>query len=127
MKTDLQKKLAQIAPSISIKTIWEPDTDCGPISQDCDGFNSEDDHKWEAWQSEIRATAICNGEKITGSAYLGGTWERAGDNPAESNPNISGYEPQMTVEALNELMGQIPAGSGYLTEYAAALDYLTTL
>ena len=127
MKTELQKHLAQLAPSISIKTIWGHDPDLWDIRKDCDGFDDEDPDDWQAWQSEIRATAICGGEKITGSAYLGGTWEKAGDNPSESNPTISGYEWQMTVEAMENLMGQIPAGSGYLTEYAAALDYLTTI
>jgi len=42
-------------------------------------------------------------EPCSGSAYLGGTWEKYGENPSVSNPEISGYEPQMTVEALNDL------------------------
>jgi hypothetical protein len=104
MKTQLQKELAQIAPSICIETIWEHDPDLHDIRKDCDGMEDEDPADWQAWQSEIRATAIQAGEEVTGSAYLGGTWEKAGDNPATSNPNISGYEPQMTVEALTELL-----------------------
>jgi hypothetical protein len=110
MKTALQKHLAQFAPSVSIVTIWEHDPDLHDIRQDCDGFDDENPEDWQAWQSEIRATAICEGEEITGSAYLGGTWEKAEDSPAESNPDISGYERQMTAEALTELLAAVPLG-----------------
>ncbi len=100
MKTKLQKTLATIAPSVSIRTIWEIDPDHYDIRKDCDGFDDENSEDWKCWQSEVRATAIIDGEEISGSAYLGGTWEKADDSPEESNPEISGYENQMTVEAL---------------------------
>jgi hypothetical protein len=123
MKTKLQIALATIAPSISIRTIWEHDQDSGPISKECDGFDKSEDDDWQAWQSEIRATAIVTGEEITGSAYLGGTWEKYGDDPATSNPTISGYENQMTQEALEdmpeaseEIAAQICAALAYLKE-----------
>ena len=109
MKTELQKALAEIAPDISIRTIWGHDEDLRDIRQDCDGFDDENPEAWQAWQSEIRATAIQNGEEVSGSAYLGGTWERAEDHPAQSNPDISGYEPQMTGEALEALAAQLRA------------------
>lgn len=124
MKTDLQKHLATLAPSISIQTIWEHDPNHSDIRKDCDGFDDENPCDWQCWQSEIRATAIHNGEEITGSAYLGGTWEKYGDDPAKSNPDISGYELDMTREALTELMEQIPARFGYLKQFTAALDWL---
>jgi len=101
-KTELQKAIAKVAPSICIRTIWEHDPDCGPISKECDGFSDEDDD-WQAWQSEVRATAIVDGAEISGSDYLGGTFEKVGDVPEESNPTISGYEPDMTERALDEL------------------------
>jgi len=104
MKTELQKFLATIIPNIAIRTIWEHDPDSGPISKECDA--SEDDD-CQAWRSEVRATCIKNGEEIHGSAYLCGTFEKYGDAPEESNPTISGYEPQMTAEALEELKRQI--------------------
>ena len=107
MQTELQKTLAKIAPNISIKTIWGHDADHHDIRDDCDGFEVENPEDWQAWQSEIRAACICEGREIIGSAYLGGTWEKAGDNPAISNPEISGYELQMTEEALRELGEQI--------------------
>lgn len=121
MKTKLQKHLATIAPSVSIRTIWEPDQDSGTVSQECDGFTRAEDEEWTAWQSEIRATAITNGEEITGSAYLGGTFERAGDLPEFSNPTISDYEPQMTLEALESLP---EASDSLAAEVCAAIAYL---
>jgi hypothetical protein len=104
MKTKLQEALSKIAPNVAVQTIWEHDSDLHDIRKDCDGFESEDPNDWQAWQSEVRASAIYEGEIIYGSAYLGGTWEKWGDNPAKSNPEISGYENQMTEDALEELL-----------------------
>ena len=124
MKTELQKHLQTIAPSISIRTIWEPDQDRIDIRQDCDGFEDEDPEDWQAWQSEVRATAIINGEEVSCSDYLGGTWERAGEDPATSNPTISGYEPDMTQEALRELLAFAPSLE---VEISAAIKYIKSL
>ena len=125
MKTTLQKHLTTLAPSVSIVTIWEHDPDLHDIREDCDGFDDENPDDWQAWQSEVRATAIVSGEEITESAYLGGTWEKAGDNPAVSNPEISGYELDMTREALEELRNAAPVEAVLLgDEIARALDYL---
>jgi hypothetical protein len=126
MKTELQKQLAKISPSICIQTLWEHDHDCRDIRKDCDGFDDEDPDDWQAWQSEVRATCIHEGEEITGSAYLGGTWEKAGDHPEASNPEISGYEHQMTVEALEELAKGLPADSSAQAEIQAALAFLAS-
>lgn len=124
MKSELQKRLAAIAPSILVETIWEIDDDCGPISEECCGFSPDDDDDWTAWQSETRASTIIDGELVSGSDYLGGTFERAGDDPQASNPTISGYEDQKTVEALRELRRQVPAGHPALVEIDAALAAL---
>ena len=107
MKTELQKELAKICPSISISTIWEHDPDSGPISKECELFDASEDDDWQAWQSNVRAVAVVDGEEIEGNAYLGGIFEKYGDVPGESNPTILGYEPHMTVEALKELKRQI--------------------
>ncbi len=106
-KTNLQKKLARVAPYVSIETIWEHDEYPCDIRKDCDGMDEENPEDWQAWQSEIRVTVIQDGEEVSASAYLGGTWEKAGDRPAESNPDISGYEPDMTRGALGELLGKV--------------------
>lgn len=126
MKTELQKRLATVAPSISIVTLWEHDPELRDIRDDCDGFDDENPEDWQAWQSEIRATATVVGEEIAGNDYLGGTWEKAGDNPAESNPEISGYENSMTQEALCSLAAGIPDGSPIQAEIEAALAMLKT-
>lgn len=121
-KTELQKALATIAPSLCIRTIWEVDEDCGPISRECDWFDPSEDYNWTPWQSNIRAVAIVNGEEIEGNAYLGGTWEKAGDVPEEINPEIGGYENQMTVEALEELAG-LTRGEEMTEQIAAAIAH----
>ena len=124
MKTQLQLSLARIAPYIAISTIWEHDPDHYDIRKDCDGFDDENPNDWQCWQSEICATAIVNGDEITGSAYLGGTWEKAGDDPETSNPEISGYELQMTEEALQELRESIGDSPILAEQIKTALAYL---
>ena len=127
MKTPLQKSLAPIAPSVSIRTIWEHDPDARFSELTAPGcaFEHESPEDWTAWQSEIRCVAIVAGEEITGSAYMGGTWERAGDDPSVSNPEISGYEIGMTVESLIELRDALPPESASLcAEISAALHWL---
>lgn len=121
MKTKLQTALATLAPSISIKTTWTHDPDCRDIRKHCDGMDDENPEDWQAWQSEVSASAIVNGELVSSSAYLGGTWEKAGDNPHESNPDISGYESDMTAEALTELLTLAPA---YSAEIQAAIAHI---
>ncbi len=106
-KTDLQQRLATVAPEIAIETIWEHDED-GSFDREEDWTKGEDPDDWQCWQSEVRASAIVNGELVYGSAHMGGTWERFGTHPSISNPEISGYEPQMTVEALEELAKLAP-------------------
>ncbi len=119
-KTDLQQRLATIAPGISIETIWEHDED-GAFNRNEEWTNGEDPDDWQCWQSEVRASAIVNGELVYGSAYMGGTWEKYGDNPHQSNPEISGYEPQMTVEALEELAKLAPATKRQVLEAIQAI------
>jgi hypothetical protein len=127
MKTALQIALRKIAPSLSIATDWSHDEDFRDIRKDCEGMDDEDPADWQAWQSEVRATTIHEGEELSGSAYLGGTWEKAGDVPEESNPDISGYENQMTVEALEELAKKLPDDSTDQAEISAAIAHIKTL
>lgn len=115
MKTDhksILATLATLAPSIAFRVEWTPDDDCRfdehGMTAPGGCFHGEDPADWAAWQSEVTATAIVGGETLTGSAYLGGTWERYGDNPAESNPEISGYLLQMLDEAATELALALP-------------------
>ena len=107
-KSDLLAKLAKVAPSISIRIIWEHDCDMIDIRKHCCGFDDEDPDDWQAWQSEVQAVAIIDGAEVSGSDYLGGTWEKACDHPSQSNPEISGYLPGMIGEALRDLVKQLP-------------------
>lgn len=100
---DLIAELAKVAPSIAIETIWERDTHAR-----WDADDSLDPDDFTAWQSEVKVSAIIGGKMVSGSEYLGGTWEKYGDKPGESNPEISGYLPQMIQEALNDLLKQLP-------------------
>ncbi len=129
MKTKLQIALSTLAPSILIRTFWQ--NDWSPdmtIFHAGNGLSGEKEDDWECHQSEVRATAIVHGDEVKGCAYLGGTWERAGDNPAKVNPDISGYERQMTVEALGELCEELKKLPMYpvrlIDEIVAALSFL---
>jgi hypothetical protein len=125
MKTELQKRLATLNGSICIQTIWEHDdhasfTEHG-MTEPGGCFHGEDPDDWQAWQTEIRASVIQDGEMVSASAYLGGTWERYGDKPEESNPTISGYENQMTAEALEELAKLAPDHAEAINLMVAAI------
>jgi hypothetical protein len=127
--TELIEALRLAAPSVSITTEWEHDDDCAgdwrELSRPGNCFHGEDRDDWECWQSTVTARAIVNGEMIEGEDYLGGTWEKYGDNPAKTNPDISGYFPGMALNALTELQSQIPAGYRSLArEINAALELL---
>lgn len=124
-RTKLQTALSKIAPHISIHTIWEHDPYCQDITKECDMPPETDSDDRQGWQSEVRATCIQDGDEVTGSAYLGGTWEKAGDLPEDSNPTISGYEPDMTKEALQELQERVTDES-LSRQIDAALDYLAS-
>lgn len=99
MNPKLKYQLAALAPSIAIEVFWEKDEDARWDIHDPD----LDPDDFQAWQSEVRASAIVKGVLINGSACLAGTWERFGDTPSISNPNISGYDLQLFQEALVEL------------------------
>lgn len=87
-------------------------------------MEDEDPDDWQAWRSEVSASAIINGGEVSASAYLGGTWEKATDHPETSNPDISGYEPDMTAEALDELLTLAPTLSDEITAALAHIDAL---
>ena len=124
MKTELQKKLATVAPYILIQTIWSLDPDLYDVRKLCDGMDEEDPDDWTAWQSEVRATAVIDGEEASASDYLGGTWEKAGDVPEESNPTISGYEAGMTRTALEGLATLVSGDALLTSQVSAALALL---
>ena len=95
MKTELQKRLAPVAPSIAINTHW----------------NLE----WKAWSCEVRATAVLENGAATGAGHLSGAWEKTGENP-----DMAGHEMDLTEEALLKLRKGC-RGSAVLLEIEAAL------
>lgn len=114
MKThaELIDALAAAAPSVHLETLWSYDEDgaqefrsLSRRKDDC--FYGEDPEDWCCWQAEVKATVIVRGSCLTGSDQLGGTWEKSGDHPAKSNPDISGYYPQMAREALGLLREEV--------------------
>ena len=129
MKTELQTTLQTLAPSISIETIWIIDGDADRMSDACDGDDPTKDDDWTAWRSEVRATAVLVGDTITGNDYLGGTYERVGDDPAISNPTISGYEAGMVITAVTELLlkaqTDTPQCVALRAEIGAILNFLS--
>jgi hypothetical protein len=100
MKTELQKKLAKIAPSVCIKTVWSHDPDRGEY----DGHDDIRPDGWDAWNADITATVILCGEEVVGKAGMGGVWQAPEDLPWLKNADVSGYEAQMTEEALTDLL-----------------------
>lgn len=121
MKTKLQKKLAIAAPRLCVSTTWEHDSDC-KFRETFQNRPKERPENWQCWQSTVSARVIFFGELIEGCAYLGGTWEKYGDHPHRTNPTISGYEPQKTEEALEELRKLlVHAGAKTSTEGTALL------
>lgn len=106
-KSELIARLAQVAPSIAFDTLWEHDDDGArefkELSRPGECFAGQRPGNWQCWQSEVTATIIVNGKLESRSAYLGGTWEKYGTHPEESNPEISGYFLQMAEEAMEEL------------------------
>jgi hypothetical protein len=104
MKTKLLDLLKTVAPQIAMSIAWEVETNPDiSIFARGQGLDGEDPDGWTCWQSTVTASAIAGGVMLEANAYLGGTWERYGDDPAEVNPEISGYLPQMAKEALTEL------------------------
>jgi len=126
MKTSLQSRLATIAPSIAIMTVWDTDPDAysewKELSAKGNCMEGESVEDWECWQSEVRATAIVEGRQVEGSAFLGGTWEKRDSKPWASNPDISGYESQMTVEALEGLIKSISITSAGAQDVASQIN-----
>ena len=129
MKSPLQTTLQTLAPSINIATHWSIDEFADRMSDACDGEDPSNDDNWTAWQSEVRATAVLAGDMIQGTDYLGGTYERIGDDPAITNPEISGYESDMVVNAVTELLlkaqTDTPQCLALRAEIGAILNFLS--
>jgi len=125
--TQLQRQLRTITPHIVIQTIWEHDTDLVDIRTDTDGMDDADPTHWQAWIAEVRASATYMDQDISGSAFLCGIWERADDLPEESNPTVSSYEIDLTIEALYDLAAQLNDDCNYLHSINDLINHLKSL
>lgn len=71
-----------------------------------DGDEPIDQNVFTCYDHEVRATTICNGELVSASDYLGGSWYDVDDMNADNQAciaEISGYLPQMIDDALDAL------------------------
>jgi hypothetical protein len=116
-KEQIDQTLRQILPNVAITTVWQPDYDASSHDLDVDNPNSRW-CGWLAWSATVRATAIIDGSLITGDAYLGSVFELAAENPADCNPDISGYYLDMVLDALLELRS-LAVGQPVLREQIA--------
>jgi hypothetical protein len=62
---------------------------------------------WQAWTAEVRASATSDDRDVSVSAFLCGVWAGADELPEESNPTVSGYEIDLTIQALGDLATRI--------------------
>lgn len=97
MKTPLQKQLARAAPSILIETLYSEDP-YSPWDFE-DASICQGDH--ECLNATVRALVVVGGNSVTGSDALGGVWSEIGGT---RDPEIGGYERQMTGAALENLL-----------------------
>lgn len=107
-------ELKRIAPSIVFSVSRTEDEDS---KWDGDGPDPAEEG-FVAYNVEVTAMAIVKGEEIEGVTYLGGSY----DKPGEQDPDIHGYLPQMLDDALDDMVGTL---SGLLLRQAkAAKKYL---
>ena len=125
MKSPLQTALQTLAPSINIATHWSIDEFADRMSDACDGEDPANDDDWTAWQSEVRATAVLTGDMIQGTDYLGGTYERIGDDPSTSNPEISDMVVNAVTELLLKAQTDTPQCLALRAEIDAILNFLS--
>lgn len=92
-------ELKKIAPNIVFSVRREEDPN---YRWDGDGPDPAEEG-YVAYDVDVTARAIVNGEDIEGRNSLGGTYNK----PDEFDQDISGYLPQMLEEAAKELLMQL--------------------
>ncbi len=107
-------ELKRLAPSIvfSVEHTEDPN-----FEWDGDGPDPAEDG-YVAYDVEVRAMTIVDGEEIEGVNYLGGSY----DKPHEKDPDVHGYLPQMLDASLDDLMGEL--SGAVLRQAKAAKKYL---
>ncbi len=119
MNTPIHERLKKIAPTVVFSTEWTPDRH---FKWDGDGPDPIE-RGLIAFDVDVTATVIVNGEFKEGKASLGGTYE----DPDKKDPDISGFLPQMLQESATELLKElinIPGSSVQATHLRDAIRYL---
>ena len=114
-KAEFLAAIAAVAPQIAVHTLWEHDDDYRWEKDLTEQGLDEDD--FQAWQSEVQARCIVNGQEIEGSAYMGGSLYEYGEPP---DPDISGYFTHMVGDALEELQKRLDGTALTLADQCGA-------
>lgn len=103
MNAKIKKALKKVAPSISFSVFYTIDHN---FRWDGDGPDPVDEG-FDAYDVDVYARTVVDGDILEGRASLGGTYEK----PGTKDPDIGGYLPQMLEEAVDELLrhGGLPA------------------
>lgn len=132
----IDSKIREIAPSFCVEINWDHDPyatwdrSSSDVGYAGNALCDEDPDDWQVWTTEVSVFCIHRGEKIEESEYMGGTWEREGDNPEITNPTISGYKSGLMKECfyrlLHKLQGDIAdsALQNLREQCQAAIDLL---
>jgi len=104
-------RLKKVAPNIAFSVAYTEDPN---YRWDGDGPDPAEEG-YVAYDVDVYARAIEDGEIVEGQASMGGTYEI----PGEFDPDIGGYLPQMLAEAIDELKSEV---RGPLREQAFAAD-----
>lgn len=82
---------------------------------------------FNCYQLDVSASAHFNRKDVTTHTYLGCSWEKTDDVKFWIKGDCHGYLPQMTKEALQELLKELPEGSPLVTEIENAVTALRWL
>lgn len=114
---EVEKTVGKIAPRISFETHWERDP---YFVWDGDGEDPALEG-YQAYDVSVQVYALVDGVSIDGFAYLGGSYSK----PREHDPEIHGYYWQMAIDALRNLIENLPKGERTVRRQAnKAIEYL---
>lgn len=94
------RELKRIAPDIAFAVDWEEDHH---FKWDGDGPDPREEG-YRFYDVRVSAKTIIHGEEYEGKEYLGGV----DGKPDEQDPDVHGYLPQMLLEAVASMMGDLP-------------------
>jgi hypothetical protein len=111
-------KLKTIAPNVAFAVGTTPDPS---FQWDGDGPDPQD-NGYEPVDVDVTATAIVDGEMLTGTDNMGGHYV----NDDEPDDELGGYLPQMLRDAAEDLRTSLARNSPLKAELVAVEDFLKT-